>query len=330
MRQFLAARFLLFVLICLSGWGIAGVARASLNQNHPYPGLLAWGLGNPGAQTEDRIILNGALVYITGVDPGYLPGILEKGLPAAAFETNGVTPVFAGDFSGSEGERPLQDEEVAGEPHDLSSQPVEVAFYHTHNAETYLPLHGTSKVQGENGGVSLVAREMAKLLEGEGVKAVHDQTIHDHPDFPTSYIKSEATAQRLVQENSVLKALVDVHRDAGLSKKETVKVEGKEVARILLIVGNGDRLPNPHWRENYAFAQEIAARLKEKYPGVLKEVRLKPGRYNQHVSPHALLVEVGSDQNTLDEALGAARCFATVLAELVRESRAGESTRDDG
>ncbi|NPV29244.1 MAG: stage II sporulation protein P [Firmicutes bacterium] len=316
-------KFFLVFLLFLFGWGAAGVFWGFLKPNLPCAVLLARGLGNHPGQVWEQAALS-AVFSITGVNPGYLPGILEKGLPAVPAKEAGTAPAFAGGTAGREGEHPLQDEESAGNPVDFANRPVEAAFYHTHNAETYLPLHGKSKLQGENGGVSLVAGEMAKVLEEAGIRSIHDLTVHDHPDFPTSYIKSEATARRLVRENPALKALVDVHRDAGLSKKETVSVGGREVARILLIVGNGERLPNPHWRENYAFAQEIAHRLEEKYPGILKGVRLKPGRYNQHLSPRALLVEVGSDRNTLEEALGAARCFAAVLAELIREDRAGE------
>ncbi len=313
----------LISVFCLFCWGMVKVSQFSFNLNCPYTTLLAWGLGNREAESGEPLFLSGALVYITGVDPRYLPGVLEKGLPAIPFEEDAVAAAFAGGASVGKEERPLQAPAAAGESGDASKQPVEVALYHTHNAETYIPLHGKSKVDGKNGGVGLAAEEMVKVLEKAGIKAVHDRTLHDYPDFPTSYIKSEATARRLVQENPALKALVDVHRDAGLSKRETVKVGGQEAARILLVVGNGERLPNPHWRENYAFAQEIANRLEEKYPGILKGVRLKPGRYNQHLSPRALLVEVGGDKNTPAEALGAARCFATVLAELIREERAG-------
>ncbi len=115
--------------------------------------------------------------------------------------------------------------------------------------------------------------------------------------------------------------MIDLHRDAGLPRKETVRVGGEDAARILIIVGNGERLPNPHWRENYAFAQLIACRLEEKYPGILKAVRLKDGRYNQHVFPGAVLVEIGSEKNTLQECLRAGRCLADVLVEIVEENR---------
>ncbi|HHW41821.1 MAG TPA: stage II sporulation protein P [Syntrophomonadaceae bacterium] len=305
--------------LCLLGfWGMVEIHRTLLLKIVSYPDLLEWGLGGRGGEWEEHSLLGGALICLTGVDARYLPGILEAGLPAAAFG-GATTTTFAGGRTWEMVEQSLSQQVVA------ENEPAgcEVAIYHTHNAETYIPLNGRSKVDGKNGGVSLVGEEMVKVLGEAGIRAVHDLTVHDYPDFPTSYIKSEVTARKLVQENPELKVLIDLHRDAGLPKKETARVGGEDVARILLVVGTGERLANPHWRENYAFAQSIAHRLEERYPGVLKAVRLKAGRYNQHISPHAVLVEVGSDKNTLAEGLGAARCLAHVLVELLEESKTG-------
>lgn len=310
-------------LICflfLINWGIIRLPQTMFFRNYSFTKLLAQGLGSAGEEFKPPSFFSGILFFLTGLDPFYLPGVFERGLPVVALEGSAAAQSVFTQLTKESGERLLLDERSEFRE-DFEKKEVEVVFYHTHNAETYIPLHGKSKVEGENGGVKDVAGEMVRVLEKAGIKTVHDLTIHDHPDFPISYIKSEATARRLVQENPFLKALIDVHRDAGLSKKETVNVNGQEVARILLIVGTGERLPNPQWRENYAFAQSIAHRLEEKYPGVLKGLRLRPGRYNQHLSPRVLLVEVGSDKNTLAEALGSARLFATVLAEVIQEKK---------
>jgi stage II sporulation protein P len=180
-------------------------------------------------------------------------------------------------------------------------------------------LHGRSKEEGKNSGITLAGEEIVKTLSQYGVRAVQDLTIHDYPDQPKSYIKSKVTAKRLLEENPDLKVLIDLHRDAGIAKKQTVTIGGREAAKLLFIMGNGQRIPNPHWQENYALARRIANRLNEKYPGLVKEVRLKDGNFNQNLSPRAILVEVGSDKNTLDEVLLAARCLGEVLAELIQE-----------
>ncbi len=167
--------------------------------------------------------------------------------------------------------------------------------------------------------VSLVAEEMVRVLEEQGIRAIHDLTLHDYPDFARSYIKSEVTGARLVKDYPTLKALIDVHRDAGLERKQVASVDGKSVAVILIIVGTGERFPNPTGERTTLCPEGCPQALKQKFPGVLKEVRLMPGRYNQHLFPHAFLVEVGSEKNTFEEALGAARCFALALGEVLLE-----------
>lgn len=164
-----------------------------------------------------------------------------------------------------------------------------------------------------------MGEEIAGVLAEQGVRVVHDLTIHDYPDFPTSYIKSKATVNGLLGDYPDIKMLIDLHRDAGIPKKQTVTIDGEQSALLLFVVGNGQYVSNPHWRENYALARQVANRLQEKYPGIVKDVRLKSGGYNQNLSPNVLLVEVGSDKNTLDEALIAGRCLGEVLAELINE-----------
>lgn len=307
LRECALGRYLpvaLLYFFCVLGWGME--KNLSLEQ------VLAFGLAGPETGEFGGGLAGAALVALSGVDPWYPPDVLKKGLPRS-IDCSSAVAVAA---------RPLEEPAERGlsrEGRAAEDRPCEVAIYHTHNAETYVPLHGKGKVEGKNGGVSIVGKEIASCLEQEGIKVVHELTIHDYPDFPTSYIKSEVTARRLVNENPELKVLMDIHRDAGIPRKETVFVNGEESARIMLVVGNGRRLSNPHWQENYAFAQKIANLLEEKYPGIVKGVRLKDGRYNQHVSPRAILVEVGSDKNTLEEGLVAARCLASVLAELIRE-----------
>jgi len=303
-------------------WGVLQVPRLISLQGCSFQGILSLGLPLNVPENEGgQPLLSKAVAVLTGLDSGYLPGILEHGLADAGGITVPDTGVAAATAPEMTGELPLGTTSGATTP-DLSGQPILVAIYHTHNAETYIPWQGQSKVEGQNGGVSVVGNEIVKVLAEQGINSVHDLTIHDYPNFPLSYIKSLPTATRLVKQNPSLKALLDVHRDAGLPIKETVKVGGEDSARIIIVIGDGQRgLPDPNWRENYAFAQEVGNRLQEMYPGVLKQVRLMEGRYNQHVFPHAILVEVGSDKNTLNEALVAGRCFASALVAVINEKQ---------
>ena len=200
------------------------------------------------------------------------------------------------------------------------SQDVQVVLYHTHNAETYLPTDGVSKVSGKNGGVVQAAEVFQAALEQKyGVRTVHNKTLHDYPNWNRSYQNSLATAQALLKTNPKTKAIFDIHRDAGFTSKKptTVTINGKSAARIMLVIGAN----HDNWKENLAFARQLETKCNELYPGLLREsIRIKEtGRYNQQMNPHAVLLEIGSDLNTQEEANYSMECFAQVVYEVLQE-----------
>ncbi|WP_406677949.1 stage II sporulation protein P [Moorella sp. ACPs] len=221
--------------------------------------------------------------------------------------------------------QPLPEESVPPAPAEMeppgAGNPL-VAIYNTHNAESYQPSEGQAKFPGKNGGVSQVAAVLAETLSKDyGVPVVRSTTIHDYPDFTRSYANSEKTLKRMLAENPSVLVALDIHRNAGLPAPPVVEINNQKVAQVLIIVGSNARLEHPNWRQNEAFAQRVAKKMDEFYPGLCLGVRVQEGRYNQHLLPRALLLEIGSDNNTLEEAERSARLVARVLATVVEELR---------
>ncbi|HHW45183.1 stage II sporulation protein P [Desulfofundulus thermobenzoicus] len=200
-----------------------------------------------------------------------------------------------------------------------------VAIYHTHTGETYALTDGTDRLEGKEGGVVQVGEAVARVLESKyGLPTLHITKVHD-ASYNLAYMESEKTVREILQQNSRIKVLLDIHRDAGKPRRDClVKVNGQEMAPILFVVGSDARAPFTSWRENEQFARQLAAALDKKYPGLCQGVRVKEGRYNQFLHPRALLVEVGSANNSTAEALGSARLFADVLGEEIRRLVAEE------
>lgn len=199
------------------------------------------------------------------------------------------------------------------------SEQTQVLLYHTHNAETYLPSDGVSKVTGQNGGVAQAADLFQKALQQKyGIRTVHNTTLHDYPNWNRAYQNSLATVQQLIKANPDVKAVFDVHRDAGFSSKQptTTTINGKSAARIMLVIGAN----HENWKENLAFARQLEAKCDELYPGLLRDnIHIKEtGRYNQQAHPRAVLLEIGSDLNTQEEADYAMECFAHVVYEVLK------------
>jgi stage II sporulation protein P len=207
-----------------------------------------------------------------------------------------------------------------------ASGPPLVAVYHTHTSEDYVPSAGASHTYGRKAGIVRVGETLVQALKERGIPAVHDTTCHDDEKFREAYLRSVQTAERLVKANPELKMLLDVHRDAPSSNAAesraltTAEINGQKVARIYLIVGT-DRLglAHPNWEQNHAFALKLQQKLETLYPGLSRGIKIDTARFNQHLHPHALLVEIGGDQNTLAEAELGARYLADAIAALLPE-----------
>jgi stage II sporulation protein P len=160
---------------------------------------------------------------------------------------------------------------------------------------------------------------MASTLESEhAIKTAHTQIVHDRPDFTKAYNHSMTTVKQFLERYPQLRMAVDIHRDAGFQSREDtlVYIDGKPCAKIMLVVGTG----HPNYKENYRLAQIIEQKANLLYPGLMKPVRIaEDRRYNQHLFSGAMLIEVGSDLNTAEDAANAARLAAHVLAAVLTD-----------
>lgn len=205
-------------------------------------------------------------------------------------------------------------------PEFIASEKPLVAIYNTHNAETYTLTDGKPKLEGKNAGVTKLAVKLEEVLNTNGVRTIRSTTIHDYPSFPKSYGNSEKTVKAMLSGNPSVQIVIDIHRDAGIKKREVVKINGQDTAKILLIVGTNTRLEHPYWKKNKAFAEKVIQKMNELYPGLSKGIRMQDGRYNQHVHPNAILIEVGNDEtNTLEEAERATALFGQVIIHLIAD-----------
>ncbi|MGI6452978.1 MAG: stage II sporulation protein P [Syntrophomonadaceae bacterium] len=195
-----------------------------------------------------------------------------------------------------------------------------VVFYCTHSAESYIPDSGKGRLDGEKGLINQVAREIASHLENRGLEAIFYDTIHDNP-YQESYVKSRETVKKALATEKKNLALFDIHRDSipGQKTAGTVTINGKKSAQILIIVGTDARKNHPHWKKNLDFAERLFIQGEKMYPGLIRGTRTKDGTYHQELHDHALLLEVGTDYNSLAEALYAAQLFADVLVEVLKD-----------
>lgn len=210
-----------------------------------------------------------------------------------------------------------------------------VLIYHSHATEAYT-MDGTDLYEESDSYRTLntqqnmvrVGEEMAAVFEAAGIGVIHDTTLYDYPSYNNAYIRSIEGVQAALKEYPSLVLLLDVHRDALVAGDGTIyKVVNGSVdncAQVMMVLGSdASGQVHPNWKVNLALAAEIQDAVTQKWATLARPIVLRTSRFNQHVSTGALLVEVGTHGNTLQEAITAARLYARTVAELMTEQDEG-------
>lgn len=206
----------------------------------------------------------------------------------------------------------------------------EVLIVHTHATESFesydsesYDTRNTWRSTDNRSNMVAVGDAMAQVLEKNGVSVLHDTTQHDYPSYNGSYERSADTICAYLEEYPSIKVVLDVHRDAMQRDDAIVKpvavVNGKKAAQIMIISACDDgTMDVPEWRENLRFAAQLQNHLEDIAPGLTRPVYFCYRKYNMDLTTGSLLLEFGSNANTLSEAVYSAELAGQALADLIQ------------
>lgn len=207
-----------------------------------------------------------------------------------------------------------------------------VLIFHTHTTESYEMLNKgwytsdyVTRSDDPTRNMVRVGTALCEELEKMDIGVIHDTQIHD-AKYTGAYDRSRASIEKIMQENPSIKVVIDVHRDAikqsdGTRVKPTATINGKKAAQIMIIAGceDGKVSDFPTWEENLTFALRLQEIAETQYPGLMRPILFSARKYNMDVTPCSVLLEMGSDSNTLEEAEYSGRLIGTALGKLVTE-----------
>ena len=215
---------------------------------------------------------------------------------------------------------------------ELYSDEPQVLILHTHTTESYEPYtkdwydeRYTSRSLDPDNGVIAVGDAIAEQLASEGISVIHDCTIHDAV-YSGAYSRSLATAVSDISEYSSIKVVLDIHRDAieysdGSRISAVTEIGGKKAAQVMVICAADDGTYGvPNFYDNLHFACELQQSMEGMYPTLTRPILFQYCQYNQQVSAGALLIEVGSHGNSIDEAVYSGELIGRSLAALLTEN----------
>jgi stage II sporulation protein P len=212
---------------------------------------------------------------------------------------------------------------------ELNQEKPQILIYHTHSRETY----SDSRAGVEEDTIVGVGTYLTEILTNQyGYQVIHDTTQYDmingQLDRNLAYNNAEPGIEKILEDNPTIEVVIDLHRDGAKAKRVT-KINGKKTAQLMFFNGLSKNskgedityLANPNLQDNLAFSLQLQLKGREMYPGLMYKNYLKAYRYNLHVRPKSILVETGTDYNTLEEAKNAMELLADILHEVL----AGES-----
>ncbi len=193
---------------------------------------------------------------------------------------------------------------LAAEKKDAGGKKL-VCMYSTHSDESYVPDDGDSS-KWKGAGIYDVGDRLKAALEERGIDAVYSHETF-LPHDADAYTRSRRTAEELLKKGP--DALLDIHRDAVPAEQYETEVDGEDISKVRLFVGRS----NQNAAENRAFARQLKTAADELYPGLVKDIFIGKGNYNQELYPHALLLEFGTHEIEKAKAEAATAYMAEVL-----------------
>lgn len=203
----------------------------------------------------------------------------------------------------------------------------QVLIYHTHTTESFLPEADwydekyPTRSFSDKRNVTAIGDALCNALAKRGISSVHDCKIHDYPSFPGAYSSSAETIKRDLEQYPSIKIIIDLHRDAiintdGSLPAPIAEINGKNAAQFMIISGCDDgTFDMPDYIENFKLACLLQNCAETAYPSLARPVLFDYRCYNQNLFTGALLIEVGSHGNSLNEVVYTGELLGNVIAD---------------
>lgn len=212
-----------------------------------------------------------------------------------------------------------------------SNGSAQVLIYHTHTSESYMDEDVDyfyesfySRTQNNDYNVTAVGDAIADVLNKRGIKTMHDTTVHDST-YSGSYDRSAQTVESIMEHHTDIKVVIDIHRDAIGTETQKVKpvftYDGKQGAQIMILSGcdTDGEMNFLTWENNLKFALKIQNKAEEMYPGITRPLNFGYFAYNEYICDGSLLIEIGTDANTIEEAEYSGELLGNVLYEVLKD-----------
>lgn len=205
---------------------------------------------------------------------------------------------------------------------DVSSSP-QVYIYNTHQTESYSMK--TLEPYNITPSVMMASYLMKEHFQKAGIETIVEETnISDYMkeqgyQYAESYVASRTFVESILKKYPDLKLIIDLHRDAIPHDSSTITIGEKNYAKVLFIVG----MNNPNYQTNLSLAQSISDLINQSYPKLSRGIMSKSGSnvnglYNQDLNGNMILLELGANENTIDEVQNTVEAIVPIISAYLK------------
>lgn len=198
-----------------------------------------------------------------------------------------------------------------------------ILIYHTHSTEGYCD----SRDGVDEDTVIGVGDYLKEILENKyGIEVMHHKGRYDLDEKANAYKLVAKELPSILEDNPSIQVVIDLHRDGVEGDLRLVTEEnGTKMAQVMFFNGickDADGNPmyglsNENLTENLAFSFQMHLLAKENYKNLVRKIYLRGYRYNMHLCKRSMLIEVGAQTNTVEEAKNAMVPVAKMLSEVL-------------
>jgi len=199
----------------------------------------------------------------------------------------------------------------------------QILIYHTHSQETYID----SLPNDESTSIMGVGERLSNILRTKyGYNVIHHMGKYDVEGREYAYANAMTGLEEVLAQNPSIEVIIDLHRDeTNADTRLVTNLQEKTMAKFMFFnglsytreLGELTTLPNPYVQDNLSFAFQMQLFAEEYYPGLTRRIYLKGYRYNMHYRAKTLLIELGSQTNTVEEAMNSCEPLAHIISEVL-------------
>ena len=205
-----------------------------------------------------------------------------------------------------------------------ASKKNRVYIYSSHQGETY----SMEYLENHNivPDVIMASKMLKEKLENIGINTIVEESDilaymkENNLNHAGSYIASRKFLTEAIDKYKDIDLFIDLHRDAATHEVTHTIIDGKDCAKVLFVIG----LENENYQKNLDVVTKINNIINKKYPTLSRGIMKKQGVgvngvYNQDLKENIILMELGGNENNIEEINNTLDIISEILGEYLNE-----------